>query len=167
VSTYTPSADLCQFHAAFFDESREGLDVMESGLLDMEAGVPVAERIDAVFRAAHSIKGSAATFGFEAIAALTHVMETVLDELRAGTRTLDAHASNTLLASLDILRALLAGAEHGTPVDQAANDAMIARLNALSATSGGAPATRQRLADRIHPRPGDVHARQRPAAPAA
>jgi len=133
VSTYTPSADLSQFHAAFFIESREGLDVMESGLLDMENGVPVSERIDAVFRAAHSIKGSAATFGFEEIAALTHVMETVLDELRAGKRALDANASDTLLASLDILRALLAGTEHGTPVDQAAAEAMIARLNALSA----------------------------------
>jgi len=104
VSTCTPSAELSQFHATFFAESREGLEVMEAGLLDMEAGVPVGERIDAVFRAAHSIKGSAATFGFEKISALTHVMETVLDELRAGTRALEAHTSDTLLDSLDVLR---------------------------------------------------------------
>jgi len=133
VSTYTPSPDLSQFHETFFVESREGLDVMETGLLDMENGVPVAERIDAVFRAAHSIKGSAATFGFEAISALTHVMETVLDELRAGKRMLDSNTSDTLLASLDMLRELLTGAEYGRPEVAPASDTMIARLNALSA----------------------------------
>jgi len=132
---YAPTSDLSQFHATFFVESREGLDVMESGLLDMENGVPVSERIDAVFRAAHSIKGSAATFGFEDISALTHVMETVLDELRAGKRVLDAMTSDTLLASLDVLRGQLAGAEHGTPVDQAASAAMIQRLNGLLTTA--------------------------------
>jgi len=145
VSVYLPTSDLSQFHATFFVESREGLDVMESGLLDMENNVPVSERIDAVFRAAHSIKGSAATFGFETISDLTHVMETVLDELRAGKRALDAITSDTLLASLDILRDLLASAEHGTPVDQAASKAAIQRLNdvlALPQTSTGPiPAT--------------------------
>jgi len=129
------TTDLSQFHATFFVESREGVDVMESGLLDMENGVPVSERIDAVFRAAHSIKGSAATLGFEEIAALTHVMETVLDELRAGQRGLDALVLDTLLASLDILRAQLAGAEHGTVVDQAAGQSMIQRLNGLVSTA--------------------------------
>jgi len=133
VSTTVQTSDLSQFHATFFDESREGLNVMESGLLDMEGGVPVSERIDGVFRAAHSIKGSAATFGFEAISALTHVMETVLDQLRAGTRALDRAVSDTLLASLDVLRAQLAAAEHGTPADPTAGQAMIARLTALSA----------------------------------
>jgi len=135
VSTTVQTSDLSQFHATFFDESREGLDVMESGLLDMESGVPVSERIDAVFRAAHSIKGSAATFGFEAISALTHAMETVLDELRAGARVLDSAASDALLASLDVLRAQLAAVEHGTPAAPEAGSAMIARLTALSAAA--------------------------------
>jgi len=135
MSIDVPTSDLSQFHATFFVESREGLDVMESGFLDMENGIPVSERIDAVFRAAHSIKGSAATLGFADIAALTHVMETVLDELRAGHRALDAMASDTLLASLDILRAQLDRAEHGTPVDQAAGEAMIQRLNRLVSAS--------------------------------
>jgi len=138
VSTDIPTSDLRQFHATFFVESSEGLDVMESGLLDMENGTPVAERIDAVFRAAHSIKGSAATFGFESIAALTHVMETVLDELRAGKRALDSRISDTLLAALDVLRELLAAAEHGTPVNPLATEAIIARLHALSAPDASA-----------------------------
>jgi two-component system chemotaxis sensor kinase CheA len=46
-----------------------------------------------VFRAAHSIKGGAGTFGFDAIAGLTHVLETLLDELRAGKRALEATPS--------------------------------------------------------------------------
>ena len=77
------SADLKRFHATFFEESREGLDAMEAGLLSLEEGNRDPETINSVFRAAHSIKGGAATFGFEAMAGLTHVLETLLDELRS------------------------------------------------------------------------------------
>ena len=80
------SMDLQRFHATFFEESREGLDAMEAGLLALESGQQDAEIINSVFRAAHSIKGGAGTFGFDAIAGLTHVLETLLDELRAGKR---------------------------------------------------------------------------------
>ena len=77
--------DLQRCHATFFEESREGLDAMEAGLLALEDGQHDPEVINSVFRAAHSIKGGAGTFGFDAIAGLTHVLETLLDELRAGT----------------------------------------------------------------------------------
>jgi chemotaxis protein histidine kinase CheA len=65
-----------------------------------------------VFRAAHSIKGGAGTFGFDAIAGLTHVLETLLDELRAGKRALEGHAVDAMLSSVDVAR-LLREAEHG------------------------------------------------------
>jgi two-component system chemotaxis sensor kinase CheA len=55
-----------------------------------------------VFRAAHSIKGGAGTFGFDAIAGLTHVLETLLDELRAGKRALEGHAVDAMLSSVDV-----------------------------------------------------------------
>jgi two-component system chemotaxis sensor kinase CheA len=80
--------DIRQFHAAFFEESREGLAAMESGLLAMESAQDDAETIHVVFRAAHSIKGGAATFGFTAITDLTHLLETLLDEARDGRRQL-------------------------------------------------------------------------------
>jgi len=133
------SMDLQRFHATFFEESREGLDAMEAGLLTLESGQHDAEIINSVFRAAHSIKGGAGTFGFDAIAALTHVLETLLDELRAGKRALEANAVDAMLASVDVLRALLREAEHGVQADPAAVAAMKARLEAI--LSGAAPIT--------------------------
>ncbi|WP_312915705.1 chemotaxis protein CheA [Stenotrophomonas sp.] len=131
------SMDLQRFHATFFEESREGLDAMEAGLLALEDGVQDPEVINSVFRAAHSIKGGAGTFGFEAIAALTHVLETLLDELRAGKRALESTAVDAMLASVDVLRALLREAEHGQAADPAAVKAVTDRLQAVLA--GTAP----------------------------
>ena len=124
------SNDLKRFHATFFEESREGLEVMEAGLLDLEAGRGSADTINAVFRAAHSIKGGSATFGFTKVAELTHVLETLLDELRAGKRPLTTDAIDALLASVDVLRGLLKAAEAGVPpADDGA--ATVAQLNAV------------------------------------
>ncbi|WP_447593444.1 chemotaxis protein CheA [Stenotrophomonas rhizophila] len=125
------SMDLQRFHATFFEESREGLDAMEAGLLALESGQQDPEIINSVFRAAHSIKGGAGTFGFDAIAALTHVLETLLDELRAGKRALEATAVDAMLSSVDVLRALLREAEHGQPADPQAVAAIKARLEAV------------------------------------
>jgi len=132
------SMDLQRFHATFFEESREGLDAMEAGLLSLEEGNRDPETINSVFRAAHSIKGGAATFGFESIAGLTHVLETLLDELRAGKRALEPSAVDAMLGSVDVLRALLREAEHGQAADPAAVQAVLARLNAVLS---GQPAT--------------------------
>ncbi|KRG67313.1 chemotaxis protein [Stenotrophomonas terrae] len=132
------SMDLQRFHATFFEESREGLDAMEAGLLALEDGQHDPEVINSVFRAAHSIKGGAGTFGFDAIAALTHVLETLLDELRAGKRALEGNAVDAMLGSVDVLRALLREVEHGQAADPAAVKAVTDRLQAV--LSGEAPA---------------------------
>ncbi len=58
------SIDLSQFHQVFFEESLEGLDIMESSLLALDLTEVDAETINTIFRAAHSIKGGAGTFGF-------------------------------------------------------------------------------------------------------
>ncbi len=62
------SIDMSQFYQVFFEESREHLDSMESLLLELDIGDPDAEQLNAIFRAAHSIKGSAGTFGFTDLA---------------------------------------------------------------------------------------------------
>src|SRR5690606_1824022 len=131
--------DITRFHAAFFEESREGLDAMERGLLSLEsgAGTADAETINVIFRAAHSIKGGAATFGFSSVTDLTHLLETLLDEARAGRRVLDQAAIGALLVSVDVLRSLLAACEHGSPIDAQALAAARAALDALLA--GEAP----------------------------
>ncbi|MFC0677045.1 chemotaxis protein CheA [Lysobacter korlensis] len=135
--------DMSQFHAAFFEESREGLAAMESGLLGLESGNSDGETINVIFRAAHSIKGGAATFGFVHVTKLTHVLETLLDEARAGKRTLGSDAVSALLGSVDVLRDLLEVAEHGGSVDEFAlgdaHSALEAILQGSSGTAAAAP----------------------------
>lgn len=123
--------DLSRFHATFLAESREGLDIMEAGLLDLEAGRGQADTIHAIFRAAHSIKGGSATFGFQVIAGLTHILETLLEELRSDRRPVDGETIAALLASVDVLRGLLDAAESGATPDTATVAAVSARLEAI------------------------------------
>ncbi|MDX1812167.1 MAG: Hpt domain-containing protein, partial [Gammaproteobacteria bacterium] len=101
------SIDMSQFYQTFFEESFEGLDVMESGLLGLDVGAADAETINTIFRAAHSIKGGSGTFGFTAVADFTHVMETLLDEMRAGDRMVTTESIDLLLKSVDVLREML------------------------------------------------------------
>ena len=139
--------DITQFHAAFFEESREGLDAMEAGLLGLEeSGRADAETVNTIFRAAHSIKGGAATFGFGAVTDLTHVLETLLDQARSGGRVLDSEATGALLASVDVLRDLLAVYEQGGPdiegrIDHAALAQARAGLDRMLAGAAGAATT--------------------------
>ena len=80
------SIDLSQFREVFFEESFEGLAVMESHLLILDA--TDTEALHAIFRAAHSIKGGAGMFNFKSIVEFTHIVETLLDELRSGKRAI-------------------------------------------------------------------------------
>ncbi|MBQ4863817.1 chemotaxis protein CheA [Pseudoalteromonas sp. MMG013] len=101
------SIDLSQFFEVFFEESFEGLDAMEAELLNLEPGAEDSETINTIFRAAHSIKGGSGTFGFTSVSDFTHVLETLLDQIRDGQRQLTAEHVNLLLKSVDCLRALL------------------------------------------------------------
>lgn len=106
--------DLTQFYQVFFEEAGESLAGMEQLLLDMQVDAPDDEALNAVFRCAHSIKGGAATFGFEDVTSLTHVMETLLDKLRRHELALNIRMVDVLLASGDALRAMLGGHQGGT-----------------------------------------------------
>lgn len=136
--------DITQFHAAFFEESREGLQAMEAGLLRLETdfgpGAVDNDTINVIFRAAHSIKGGAATFGFGAVSDLTHLLETLLDEARAGSRSLDSAGIDALLDAVDVLGGLLAVAEHGGGIDQPAVSRVRGELDRLLADSDTRPA---------------------------
>ena len=125
------SVDIRQFHQVYFEECFEGLEIMESGLLDLSIGAPDAESINTIFRAAHSIKGGGGTFGFRAITDFTHVMETLLDEMRAGTRQITRQAVEILLESVDRLRGLVVATRDDTSVQQADIDDTLACLQDL------------------------------------
>jgi two-component system chemotaxis sensor kinase CheA len=113
------SIDLQQFHETFFEESFEGLDIMESGLLQLEQGEVDMENINTIFRSAHSIKGGSGTFGFSAVADFTHDMETLLDQMRNGERQVSAPVVNTLLGCVDVLRNMLHAIKEGDEIDTA------------------------------------------------
>jgi two-component system chemotaxis sensor kinase CheA len=109
--------DLTQFHDAFFEESFEALDSMESALLKLDLGAPDAELINTIFRVAHSIKGGSATFGFSEIASFTHSLETLLDELRANRLQVTEPTSDLLLKSVDAMRDMLRAVQAKKPID--------------------------------------------------
>lgn len=109
------SMDMSQFHQTFFDESFEGLDAMETKLLELqpETAADDPEAVNAIFRAAHSIKGGAGTFGFMEVGGFTHLMETLLEELRALTRPWSVDIIEVLLRSVDCTRAMLQASQNG------------------------------------------------------
>jgi len=109
------SIDLSQFIPTFLEESFEGLELMESSLLNLEQGDD--ETIDAIFRAAHSIKGGAGTFGFNQVTDFTHEVETLLDEMRDGRRDVNPHDTDILLKSVDCIRLLIESARDGVVCD--------------------------------------------------
>ncbi|MGE7136098.1 chemotaxis protein CheA [Luteibacter sp. NPDC031894] len=130
--------DLAQFHKAFHEESLDGLDAMEQALLALDEGADDPELINVVFRAAHSIKGGAATFGFTDVAAFTHVAENLMDEVRSGRRPMEKAVVELLLRSGDTVRDMLALSMAGKPAATAESQALLAELSAM--VSGGSVA---------------------------
>ena len=123
------NVSLAQFHQTFFDESLEGLASMESALLSLDDGGD-AELVHGIFRAAHSIKGGAATFGFPEMAAFTHEAESLLDELRDGRRAVDSAIVELLLRTVDCLRGMFDRAQAGEPLADAVSEAVRQELAA-------------------------------------
>jgi len=134
------SIDLSQFLAVFYEESFEGLAVLEQGLLALPDGPADREVVDAIFRAAHSIKGGAGTFGLGAVTAYTHRLETLLDEIRAGQRPVTPAARDALLRGTDVLAQMLQALKDAATVDTAAVEASAAELDALLGGAGTAHA---------------------------
>ena len=99
--------DLRQFYQTFFEEAAELLAEMEQLLLELDADAPDAEQLNAIFRAAHSIKGGAATFGFVALTETTHLLENLLDGIRRGEMTLRADMIDIFLETKDVLNGQL------------------------------------------------------------
>jgi len=106
-----------QFHQTFFEESFEGLDIMENELLNLDVGNADSEVINTIFRSAHSIKGGSGTFGFTAVAEFTHVAETLLDEMRDGVRQVTQESVDILLKSVDVMRDMLTALSDGGEMD--------------------------------------------------
>lgn len=111
--------DLDEALELFIVECRELLEDMEAALLAVENATDQGEIINAVFRAAHTIKGSSGLFSLGHIVAFTHVVESVLDRVRSGKLALNGELVALLLACSDHIRALVEGVaggeQSGTP----------------------------------------------------
>ncbi|RMS19626.1 CheW-like protein:ATP-binding region [Pseudomonas coronafaciens pv. garcae] len=101
------SINLDQAQQTFIVEARELLQAMEESLLQLESEPGDVDAIGAVFRAAHTIKGSAGLFGLTPIVSFTHIVEDVLDRLREGSVSVDAQLIAVLLKSGDHMLELI------------------------------------------------------------
>lgn len=101
--------------AVFRTEAAECLEAIEAGLLDLNHDLENKDLVDAVFRGLHTLKGSGAMFGFEALAAFTHHCETAFDRVRKGEVPATAELVAAVLAAQDHMRALVEqpDADHG------------------------------------------------------
>ncbi|MCR6107049.1 chemotaxis protein CheA [Salipaludibacillus agaradhaerens] len=96
-----------QYLDMFIDESTEHLQAMNDNLLKLENAPDDHSIIDEIFRSAHTLKGMAATMGYEDLASLTHQMENVLDGIRNGKIAADSHLLDVVFESVDDLEAMV------------------------------------------------------------
>jgi len=134
--------DMRQFFQVFFDETEELLAEMEKLLLSINLAAPDEEELNAIFRAAHSIKGGAGTFGITDLTDITHELETLLDLIRKGEMGLTAKHVDAFLEAKDILKMQLDGHRLHTPVNQETVTACRCRLQALAHFAGAQPSQR-------------------------
>ena len=131
--------DMSQFYEVFFDEAEELLAEAERLLLGINIDDPDNEELNAIFRAAHSIKGGAATFGFMDMTEITHVLENLLDKIRKHEMALTSEHVDAFLAAKDVLKMELDGHRLATDVDQDQVADVKMMLKQLS-EAGSAPA---------------------------
>lgn len=130
--------DLEELKLVFLDECQENIELLEAGLMRMSDGEDDADTLNEVFRAAHSIKGGAATFGYMPMSELTHYMETLLDEMRSGRRGVSESDSDLLFAGLDILQSLLAGSGESADADHPERQDVQQKMQqSVAASEGG------------------------------
>lgn len=132
--------------ATFIAESRELLQQMEDALLQIEQSPDDPELINAIFRAAHTIKGSSGLFGFDSIVAFTHVAESVLDRVRAGEVPFDASLSALMLLVGDHLGQLVdhvAGGHELSVLSDATRQHEVELVNRLRVYLDNAPTAQQ------------------------
>ncbi len=125
--------DLSQFYETFFDEADELLAQMEQLLLELDVGAPDIEQLNAIFRAAHSIKGGAATFGcFNQLAGTTHLLENLLDAIRRGEMALRTDMIDIFLETKDVLKSQLDAYRASEEPDEAVFERICAVLRQLA-----------------------------------
>ncbi|MCP2005094.1 UNVERIFIED_ORG: two-component system chemotaxis sensor kinase CheA [Buttiauxella agrestis ATCC 33320] len=131
------SMDISDFYQTFFDEADELLADMEQHLLNLVPEAPDSEQLNAIFRAAHSIKGGAGTFGFSILQETTHLMENLLDEARRGEMQLNTDIINLFLETKDIMQEQLDAYKNSQEPDAESFDYICKALRQLALEAKG------------------------------
>ncbi|MEG1209841.1 MAG: chemotaxis protein CheA [Leclercia sp.] len=131
------SMDITDFYQTFFDEADELLADMEQHLLNLVPEAPDSEQLNAIFRAAHSIKGGAGTFGFTILQETTHLMENLLDEARRGEMQLNTDIINLFLETKDIMQEQLDAYKSSQEQDAASFEYICNALRQLALEAKG------------------------------
>ena len=131
------SMNITDFYQTFFDEADELLADMEQHLLDLVPEAPDSEQLNAIFRAAHSIKGGAGTFGFTILQETTHLMENLLDEARRGEMQLNTDIINLFLETKDIMQEQLDAYKSSAEPDAASFEYICNALRQLALEAKG------------------------------
>jgi len=142
--------DTSDFRAIFFEEADEHVAAIESVLLRLNQAAPDAEDLNAIFRAAHSIKGTSGMLGFTEITSVTHVLENLLDDLRKGERQLTEEALDLMLRAGDMVKMQVAF-RRGTLQEAPDSVAIEQELRALMERDVGGRAAPRRYAVRLGP----------------
>jgi two-component system chemotaxis sensor kinase CheA len=124
---------MAEIKLQFFQECEEYLTALETGILAIEAGDTDPETVNTILRAAHSMKGGAATFGLDVLVKLSHRLESVLSEVRSKQVPPKPQSLKVLLQTIDSLADLVHAARDGGAVDEHQIDAVMAALTALAA----------------------------------
>lgn len=124
--------DLSAFFGQFREETEENVRALTTGLLALESNPGDREAIDTIFRAAHTIKGSARMLGQVDMGRLAHTMESLLSALRSGMLAMNSSINDVLLASVDVLLVLNSQVNEPPPTDPNV-DRLVEQLNALAA----------------------------------
>lgn len=142
--------------AGFLDEAPEYLDMLDVGLMEFESKADAGalsldsaedqERMNTMFRAAHSLKGLAAAFGFEKIKELTHRMETLFDHVRMGKRSLTVESFEVLFGVFDRLKALIEELSEGSEGDVEIDDVLAALDEVLNGPAQPSPSQEDQVA---------------------
>ncbi len=133
--------DMRQYLDLFLQEAEEQLEVLEQETLKLEQD-PSSERLQVIFRAAHTLKGSSRAMGFQNMAELTHEMENVLDQLRNGELAITTPIADALLECLDTLTTMTAGIRE-SGADAFDCKALVLTLQGFVGETGAAPAKPQ------------------------
>lgn len=116
----------------FLDESEEEIRELETGLIRLEEQGEDAETINRIFRAAHTIKGSAGLVGFEKVSNFTHTIENILDRIRNNQLKVTKKLISHLLESVDVLKRMISASVEGEEIDAMVVDDITNRLKRFS-----------------------------------